>query len=335
MKFTKIYKLGERLFLCRLCALLILFSFTLNLNNISNNDLARNLPLIVSSEDPSSKDFLNTPLFSIQPFQQPNILFLVNDDTSPDVDKDVPFFEFMTTNLSYTVTYHEAIPPYNYEGYDAIVISSSVGEADTVGSLNNASIPVLTMQAGHFDEFQLGSSYSIKDAKEYWITDNDHYVSQGLEISSETGKPFAIYNDFESIGYIEGYFSIPTGVEINLIALFCDKNFWYSDRATWLTLEKGYNDWKQSLSPERRAFWGAGFGSFLTVDGWFRWNRTLSWILYDNVPGNATIQVEVTDLDNKTVSDARVTLTNSSNSSLVWIMNTTDLGYATYTDIPY
>ena len=121
-------------------------------------------------EIPQSGNSYISPSFSIQPFQKPSILFIVDNPASPNEDKDIPFYDFMTTGLDYNVTYHEAVPPYNYDNFDAIVISSSVGEDGTVDALYNATIPILTMQAGHYDEFQLGSDYSIRDTSKFYIS---------------------------------------------------------------------------------------------------------------------------------------------------------------------
>ncbi|MHA1996250.1 MAG: hypothetical protein ACW97Z_17085, partial [Candidatus Hodarchaeales archaeon] len=103
-------------------------SLTLNSLNIYNDHSKINNslpPLISDLENHFSEDIFDLPSFSIQPFQQPNILFIVDSPSSPNVDKDVPFFDFMTIVLNYSVTYHEAKDSYSYEDFDAIVISSS------------------------------------------------------------------------------------------------------------------------------------------------------------------------------------------------------------------
>ncbi len=319
---------------CMMFAILFFSSLILNGSKTNNDpsDSDHNLQALTTvSENDFFKEITKIPSFSIQSFQQPSILFIVDSPSSPNVDKDVPFYEFMTLGLNYSVTYHEAKDVYSYENYDAIVISSSVGEADTVDSLSDASIPILTMQPGHFDEFQLGDDYSIKDTNRYWVYNNTHPVSQNL-ISEDQ---FFVYTSNEAVGYISDYNSVPPGVEITRIAVRADKNFYYPPDATWLVLEKGANNWNLTPSAERRAFWGAGWAPNLNSDGWNSWNRTLSWILYDDVPGNATIQVDVTDLDNRTVHNAQVTLMDSRNQSKIWIQNTTSLGVTTFTNISY
>ncbi len=50
---------------------------------------------------------------------------------------------------------------------------------------------------------------------------------------------------------------------------------------------------------------------------------------------NATIQVNVLDLDNKLVENAQITLTNSQNSSLTWTKNTTFQGMAIFTNLTF
>ncbi len=334
LNLSRTQKQGASLLLCLLFAVVIFSSLFLNGFNTHNeySDITNTLsPLVGSPENHLSGDIFQIPSLSIQPFQKPNILFIVDNDISPNVDKDVPFFDFMAVVLNYSVTYHDAIPPYSYENYDAIVISSSVGETGTVDSLSDASIPILTMQAGHYDEFQLGDDYSIKDTNRYWIYNSDCYVSQNL-INDST---LNVYTVNDPVGYITDYSYVPEEVEITLIAVRADKNFYYPSQATWLILDKGDNNWKLLPSPERRAFWGASWGPSLNPTGWDSWNRTLNWILYDDVPGNATLQVDVTDLDNKTVYNAQVTLMDSRNQSRIWIQNTTSSGITTFTNIPY
>ena len=51
--------------------------------------------------------------------------------------------------------------------------------------------------------------------------------------------------------------------------------------------------------------------------------------------GNATVRVNVYDLDNLNVSNAKVVLTNSYNQSLTWIQNTSDSGFTIFTNLPY
>ncbi|NHJ02924.1 MAG: hypothetical protein EAX86_12380 [Candidatus Heimdallarchaeota archaeon] len=325
------------MFTCLLFSVIALSFFTL-FNNISliNNPTIFSAPSTLSdtTDTQNWENLKNFPLFSVQPFQKPQILFIVDDSQTLSPERDISFFNFMSTTLNYNVTYHDANNSYQYGNFDAIVISSSVGEAAaTISSLINAEIPILTMQGGHYDEFKLGDFYSIKDTSKFYIYDGDHYVSENLNAKSI----FAVYNDEMPVSYIQNYNPIPVGVEINLIAVRSDKqgNFYWPSDATWVVLDKGKSAWDFSLAPERRAFWGAGWGSSMSSNGWNNWNRTLSWLLYNEIPGNATINVEVTDLDEKLVSDARVILTNSKNQKYFWIQNTTSLGLATFNDIPF
>ncbi|MFX0050060.1 MAG: carboxypeptidase-like regulatory domain-containing protein [Candidatus Hermodarchaeota archaeon] len=334
MSLSKIQRQGTSLFVGLMCIIITLSSILLCSLSTLNDRPNIISPILIEDGNLYSENPPPTPLFSIQPFQQPRILFIVDNAKYPDPYKDVPFFDLMTLGLNYNVTYHTSNNSYAYESYDAIVISSSVGEGiDTVGSLINAPIPILTMQPGHYDEFQLGSIYSIKDTSKFYIYNGDHYVSQNLDSKSV----FTVYTAEYPVGYIQNYNPMPIGVEINLIAVRADKlgKFYWPSDATWLTLEKGNKNWNLTASPERRAFWGAGWGISLTPNGWENWNRTLSWLLYDDVPGNATIQVDVTDLDNKSVSNARVTLIESNNQSNIWIQNTTSFGYSIFSNIPF
>ncbi len=50
---------------------------------------------------------------------------------------------------------------------------------------------------------------------------------------------------------------------------------------------------------------------------------------------NATIRVNVLDLDNLMVPNAKVTLKNAYNQSITWVHNTTSEGYTNFTSLPY
>ncbi|PWI47025.1 hypothetical protein CEE45_13710 [Candidatus Heimdallarchaeota archaeon B3_Heim] len=321
---------------CLLIIFIIIPALNLNEYNDSNNHIFdfNSIPSLTdNNEDHYLEIELKNPFFSIQPFQQPRILFVVDNPISLNVDKDVRFFDFMNKSLNYNVVCHESNDSYSYENFDAIVISSSVGEESTVDSLSNVPIPIFTMQAGHNNEFQLGDDFSIKDSDKFYINDGDHYVSQNFDNKSF----FTVYGAADPIGYIYDYTAVPIGAEINPIAVRVVKkeSVYFQEDAVWLVLDKGDKDWNLTASPERRAFWGAYLGNSLTLSGWESWNRTLSWILYDDIPGNSTIKVEVLDLDNKTVSNAQVTLTDSGNHSVSWSQNTSSYGYTTFSNVPF
>jgi hypothetical protein len=313
----------------------ILTSFSLN-EFIDFNGHSRDLislpALSDQIEDNSQNDVSRNPIYSIQPFQTPHILFIVDNDKSLDVDKDLPFLLYMNSSLNYDVTCHTSNNSYSYEGYDAIVISNSVSESGTVDSLTDAPIPIMTMQAGHYDDFQLGSQFSRKTATDLYILNDTHYISQDLE----NGTFLTVYSAIYDIQHIKGYSSVPPGAQIDLLALRVDtKGGVFLSDTVWLSLEKGKRSWDLSIAPERRAFWGAYLGNGFRTEGWEYWTRTLNWLLYDDIPGYATIQVDVTDLDNNTVQNARVTLTDSWNQSQNWSQNTTSLGSVSFSSIPF
>jgi hypothetical protein len=266
------------------------------------------------------------PSFSLQQFQQPNILFIVNDASNPDYNQEQSFYQFMTINLGYNVTYHDANDSYSFDQYDAIVISRFITSTGTVDSLSNATIPILTMHAGTCDEFQLGPNWSSRNLEYLQILNNSHYITEGMNL-----EDFLIYQDGnDRVSYII-WTAIPKEIEILDLAQRPQKN---SDK-TLLTLDKNKRAWDLSKAPERRAFWGPSEGPFFTNDTWERWNRTLHWILYDDVPGNTSITVDVYDLDNKSVPNSRVNITDSRNASIIWSQNTSVSGSANFINIPF
>ena len=187
MLLSRIHKQARSMVFCLLIIFIIIPALNLNEYNDSNNHIFdfNSIPSLTdNNEDHYLEIELKNPLFSIQPFQQPHILFVVDNPTSLNEDKDFPFFDFMNKTLNYNVVCHEYNDSYSYENFDAIVISSSVGEESTVDSLSNAQIPIFTMQAGHNNEFQLGDDFSIKDSDKFYINDGDHYVSQNFDNKS-------------------------------------------------------------------------------------------------------------------------------------------------------
>ncbi|MHA1331999.1 MAG: hypothetical protein ACTSR2_13095, partial [Candidatus Hodarchaeales archaeon] len=273
---------------------------------------------------------ISTPVFKLQSFQTPNILFIVGDPSSPDAQFDKPFFDFLTNNLSYTVDYHDDNNSFNYQNYDAILISRSILEIDTVDSLYKAEIPILTMEAGTETEFQLGSGFGTTVLSSIYIINNSHYITNNLSQQST----FPLYSNLGEIDYVKGYNAIPTGAGVFQLAKPSDLASVKYYRSL-LTLDKGDNDWNNTPASERRAFWGAPNGLLLNQEGWYRWNRTLNWILYDDRAGNTTIIINVKDLAKENINNSKVTIVDSYNSSNVWTQNTSISGSTTFTNLPF
>ncbi|MFX1510983.1 MAG: hypothetical protein ACFFCQ_00130 [Promethearchaeota archaeon] len=307
-------------------------SFILNINSNYLNGATQ----VISSDSQATTETERTTLdssrnrgiSSLQPFQQPRILFIVGNRYSLSENYDKPFLYFMNSTLNYNVTIHDDDNSYAYDDYDAIVISRTIGESGTVDSLTNASIPILTMESWNYDVFGLGNDRNY-DASHNHISllDTSHYITQGYSLGYQE-----IYQTSTWIEYLENYNQIKEEVEIVSLALRRSSN---TEERTLVVLDKGKKDWDLSLAPERRAFWGAVRGDILNDDGWTLWNNTLHWILYDDVPGNASICINVKDLDGRSVANARLNLTESLNYKLSWSQNTTEDGYITFTKIPF
>jgi hypothetical protein len=197
----------------------------------------------------------------------------------------------------------------------------------TVETLTDATIPILTMEAGTYDEFQLGSNWNSKQLEYMRMMNNSHYITEGLPLGN-----FQVYSG-ESEASLSFITWVNASEEIEIIDLALR---WLEETdKTLLALDKNKKAWDLSLAPERRAFWGGADGMTLTQDAWQLWNLTLHWILYDDVPGNTTIKVNVKDLDDKIVQYAKVNLTSSRNSSISWSQNSTQDGYVIFTDVPF
>ncbi|MFX0184761.1 MAG: carboxypeptidase-like regulatory domain-containing protein, partial [Candidatus Hodarchaeota archaeon] len=319
--------------------LFLTFFIFLILFNLSLRDLLYPIDLLngnltVSTlEGERSNDILlgpiSPPLFSLQDFQRPQILFIVGDPASLDDLFDQPFYNYMNNSLNYGITLHDDNNSYQYEGYDAIVISQTILETDTVDSLTNASIPILSMEAGTYDEFKLGTASGvISTGDSIYILNNNNFITQGLTNQSD----FQVYNDSGQFSFLKGYNTIDPEVEIFSLA---QRIKTVGNERTLVILDKGKKDWNLSVAPERRAFWGAPQGNVLNQDGWYRWEKALLWTLYDDMPGNATIRVDVNDLNNRKIPNAKVNLTNSQDSLQTWSQNTTNDGFTTFTNIPY
>lgn len=308
-------------------------------SDINPHPTSSSIPSMISNSSSivTSKIPLITPKLIVD--QDISILFIVGDDNPLTGIKsywDETFYNFMTLNLSFSVTYHTANDSYNYTSYDAIVISKSVGTSP-VGSLTNATIPILTMDNSNWDEFHLGTGSIYTPQDVIWnITFEPHYI-----LEDETaGETVVISSAFSSSNAFTGFddISYPQGCEVKQLAYTTAKS---SDSSTLVALEKDALNFNLFQSKERRAYWGAtGFkgtlGSVLfTTDAWELWNKTLHWILYDDYEGNATINVQVKDLESKNIRSADVHLKDSTNTSLFWDEATTDSGIATFTNIPW
>jgi len=288
-------------------------------------------PLKGDSYTNLSWDGNHIPSLSLQSFQQPKILFIIGSPSLPSSTHDIPFIDRIVNQMNFSVDIHDDDDNYEYEKYDAIVISRSIREYGAVDSLTYAPIPILTMEEMNCDEFRLGiDGARLRDHNYFYILNSSHYITGGLN----ENQNFYFSNDPKtSVTYLDGYDNIPAGVEI--ISLATIKSGDQNDKRTLITLDKGRNAWDLSPAPERRTFWGASYGSDLNSDGWDRWERTLKWVLYDDMPGNATINVHVKDLDNKDVLNAQVNLTDVINNSQTWTLNTTSDGSVSFISIPF
>ncbi|MFW9855300.1 MAG: hypothetical protein ACFFFG_09565 [Candidatus Thorarchaeota archaeon] len=272
---------------------------------------------------------ISYPRFSLQSFQQPNILFIMNDTSNLDPTFDQPFIDYLNVNLNFNVTLHNDNDSYSLNGIDAIIISDSV-DISFLTTLETVSIPVLTMEVDTWNLFSLGSSSGTKnDNTVLDVVDTSHYIT-----SNFTAGSLIVYNDpFADSAYIKGPFpqGLPAGS--NLTGLIAPSTSGGERFArSLITLEKGGKDWLLNSSAERRVFLGASNGTSLTSKGWELWNRTVHWILYDDISGNASVTVNVRDLNNKDVQGANVTLADS----FITLNQTTNLqGDATFYNVPW
>ena len=284
--------------------------------------------------NPSNDGNLSLKLLS---FQSPSILFLVGNEYSLNTIYDIPFYNYMSINLGFNVVYHTANDSYDYTEYDAIVISKSVAEEGTAETLTNATIPILTMEAGTGDEFSLGNGAYGGESSwfsfVYIPTESDlassvnHYIVE----NEVPGSVKEVYPAWEAQNYLKGYTAqtYPNGCET---VRFAYKDTKY---AVGVALEK--NDLAYNLlpAPERRVFWGITEADNFLSTTWDWWKKALYWTLYDDLAGNATINVNVQDLDGNKIEDAIVNLTDSVNTQNSWIQNTTILGSGTFSNIPW
>ncbi|MFX0181864.1 MAG: hypothetical protein ACFE95_02180 [Candidatus Hodarchaeota archaeon] len=275
--------------------------------------------LDVLKENPSTGNIENTitqPSYSIQPFQTPRILFIVGDPNSLDPNIEEIFVDRLNLTLNYEVVLHDDNGSYSYSNFDAIVISGTVveeGSPSFIESLYTAPIPILTLEHGNYNEFELGSGSSYLGALpgQIWILNNSHYITAGYpdpSLKTET----IIYTASGELDAVTGFDkNKPSGCQILELAQTSTSPA-HSNRRNLVVLEKGEKDWQLNPAAERRAFWGGVGGNLFTFDGWKLWERTVKWILYDDDNGNATINVNTIDLNGNPVSNANVTLVNSS-----------------------
>lgn len=316
---------------------ILILILLLSLSNIIQENINYSNELLVGKtsvpilRDNSKNNYprfpINLPSFAIQPFP-PRILFIVKNSSSPDSTYDQPFFEYMNSTLNYTVTYHDSNDSYSYEGYDAIVISDSI-DVDQVSSLANASIPILIMESFTYSVFRIASGRGSTNDDSLYILNSNHFIT----VNETNATDVTVYTSKVYIQFLKGYTNEPViWSEIDSLA---QRTLHQTNERTLIALDKGRKDWDNVSTAERRTFWGATQGNILTQKGWELWNRTLRWILYDDMNGSATININVKDLDNKDVPNAEVNLTHSYDTNQNFSQSTTVEGQTTFTNIPY
>ncbi|MFX0124595.1 MAG: hypothetical protein ACFFAE_13265 [Candidatus Hodarchaeota archaeon] len=285
-------------------------------------------PLKDDSKHGYTESLIHKPFLDIQSSQNPHILFIVNDITSLHTDYDKPFIDFINKTLRFNVTLHDDNNSYSYEGYDAIVISDS-SLAGEVSSLANASIPILIMEPFTYSDFRLATGRGSSSGEtDYYIMNSNHYITK-----NETFETFTtIYSSSGIIQFMKGFGSEPPVSEIESLARRTIPN---ANERTLITLDKGKKDWYNMSAAERRTFWGATQGTIFNQKGWELWNKTLRWILYDDINGSATVNIKVKDRVNWDVPNAEVNLTNIFDLNQKFSQNTSIEGKTTFTNIPY
>ncbi|MFX1516689.1 MAG: hypothetical protein ACFFC6_10290 [Promethearchaeota archaeon] len=302
-------------------------------SNFSNNIFQKpTISLLWNNTKPNeASQESDDPLFALQPFQHPRIMFIISS-SGPDPILDEPFYNFMKGSLDFNVTYQYDNNSYTTENYDAIVISGSINDTN-VQELATVSIPILTMAAETYNEFNLGKRTSTPFLNDsFFIINVNHYITQGLPNNND----LIVYNQDGEITYIGGYDELSPSSEIISLAKPDDRPKFRWDRSL-VALDKGKIGYNETLAPaaERRVFWGANQGLYLNMIGWDLWQSAVKWILYDDICGDATITVAVKDLDNRNVHNARVTLISAYNDSQFFSQNTTMEGLTTFTNIPF
>ncbi|MFX1517761.1 MAG: carboxypeptidase-like regulatory domain-containing protein, partial [Promethearchaeota archaeon] len=289
----------------------------------------KSIPSLEGNFQGENKEIPNfSPSFDIHSSQNPHILFIIADPTSLDLSYDKPFIDFINKTLGFNITLHDDNNSYSLAGFDAVVISDSV-IAGYVSSLANESIPILIMESFTWSDFRLATGRgSSAGETDYYIMNSNHYITK-----NETFDTFTtIYSPAGIIQFMKGFTAEPPVSEIESLARRTIPN---GNERTLITLDKGKNDWYNVSATERRTFWGATQGDLLNQKGWELWNRTLRWILYDDINGSATINVNVIDRDNQNVPNAEVNLTHSFDATQKYSKNTSVTGQTTFTNIPY
>ncbi|OLS22669.1 MAG: hypothetical protein HeimC3_29430 [Candidatus Heimdallarchaeota archaeon LC_3] len=277
-------------------------------------------------ENTSSEVSRNDIRKSLQFFQTPSILFIVDDETAPHSNYDQPFYDYMTNTLGYIVTLHSDNNSYPYSNYDAVVISQSIAEDNVVNSLSNITVPILTMEVFSHDEFRLSNTRGVLTSQTdiKLVNTSSHYILEGSPSPTVT-----IYNASLPINYLKDY----TLTRIDEITSLTATISASAPRRTLIALDRGKLDWYGIPAYERRVFWSGGDGSHLTSDGWKLFNTSLHWVLYDDNNGSANIQVDVTDLNSEPLENTNVTLINL-NTLQNW-SNSSISGSTSFSGIPY
>ncbi|MHA2278686.1 MAG: hypothetical protein ACXAC2_23145, partial [Candidatus Kariarchaeaceae archaeon] len=277
----------------------------------------------------SSEILSSFPRKLIKNFQIPKILFIVDQFDSLDPNYDQPFYDYMTGILGFIVDLHSDDNTYDTSTYDAIVISQSIAESSAVNSISNVSVPILTMEPFNHQEFRLSDNRGNRQLETNiaLVNSSPHYILD--DIPSQT---VTIYNQSFDLPFIKDY----SLVRIDEIESLGSVDFLpHVDIArTLVALEKGKLDWFGIPAFERRVLFSGAEGLYYTSDAWNIFNKSLHWVLYDDVSGSATIDVNIFDLNDQPLENAGVNLLNL-NTSQSWDLNSSISGLVSFTNIPY
>jgi hypothetical protein len=324
-----------------ICLLLVQFITQNGTNEFPDHEIPdeTSVPILNSPNtitNQSTLDNTGKTFFKLQSFQVPSILFIVNDETSLDSIYDVSFHTYMSVDLGFNVDYHTANNSYNYSNYDVVVISRTVAETGTIDSLVDAPIPILTMEPGHGGEFGLGmGTYGVKWFQNVEIpepTDVASSINHYIVENEIPGSVKQIFSDYPYSDHLKGFTigSYPSGCEVVRLAYGGDAKY-----ANIAALDKNQLNWILQPAPERRIFWGMSETESYISTTWDWWKKTLYWTLYDDFAGNATINVNVQDLDGNNIADAIVNVTDSVESKFSWVQNTSVLGISSFSNTPW
>lgn len=198
---------------------------------------------------------------------QLDIAFVVNNPANLHASREVPLNNHLQNVLGHTVTlFDDDNQGWTPTNFDLLVLSGQGGINDDLWLANQA-VPILTVDAQNYNEFQLGTSQSRNGGGATGTIFAAHFITEIFPI----GPPPITLDTGGQRGRIQGFTN-----DVTMLVHYGTN----TARAKILVVEAGglLVDGVTN-APAKRAFFGAREFGFLNNDGISLFNRTIAWLV--------------------------------------------------------